>query len=41
LQNPNFHHLRGHYHIIVAFIDDPDGYRIELVQRPEGSAESP
>jgi lactoylglutathione lyase len=30
-----------HGDIIVAFIDDPDGYRIELVQRPEGSAESP
>ena len=30
-----------HGDIIVAFIDDPDGYRIELVQRPTGSTESP
>ncbi len=30
-----------HGDIIVAFIDDPDGYRIELVQRPAGSEESP
>ena len=30
-----------HGDIIVAFIEDPDGYRIELVQRPAGSAESP
>ena len=30
-----------HGDIIVAFIDDPDGYRIELVQRPAGSTESP
>jgi lactoylglutathione lyase len=30
-----------HGDIIVAFIEDPDGYRIELVQRPAGSMESP
>ena len=30
-----------HGNIIVAFIDDPDGYRIELVQRPADSGESP
>ena len=30
-----------HGDTIVAFIEDPDGYRIELVQRPAGSEESP
>ena len=30
-----------HGNIIVAFIEDPDGYRIELVQRPDGEAEAP